>query len=563
MKSSLAALWLCSALGIAPLHAASFYLDADKGSDAAAGNAAEPWKSFARAQKTLKPGDTLFCTGKLGVISMTHDMSAGTETQWISYEKWPEHPQPHISALVFDGKPRDWFLRFKGILFSPGEVDSASYSENNAVYLQGGSHLTFEDCDIEGAQLAIPPGVIDPALGFSPYTPMSPFPPPALTAGSPGDASHITITKCRIRKCCIGIFAGRNPSYKDKLVRKWTITDNDIDDATEDGLRMGAGGGSDSLVARNFIHNQNVYRQPFNWAGKESSPGVWEKHKWGKVTQEGTGSSGVFYQMLPVADGRQRIYILADDKNHLPARNTTAKWVLDADPSVFFEPRDEAGKPVTGDSAHTDSIAVMGPTENVVFEQNTIEVSPYGGAAIKLENIKGHPTNFIFQNNLIYALPYHPSNKGAALINLAGGSNVVFRHNTIFAGVDAPLARTLRFNDLAGEGFDGIFFYNNIIGGGGMSNRDAVGVAVSDYNLWLSQPKPAFKSGPHDVILPGRSTYAAAKFFDPRTGNFRLDPASPARNIGSSAHTHTVPLDFDGNTRVGPPDAGAFEEQTP
>lgn len=554
---------------IVPRQTAVYYLDGAAGNDSGCGSEADPWKSFGRAQQVLQPGDTLYCTGELGWIGMTTNSPVGTATNWITYAAWPERPQPHAKALVFDGNRKDRYLRFKGILFSPGEVAAASYTTNNAVYLQGASYVTLEDCDVEGPQLAIPEGAIDPALGFFPYTPLSPFAPPAVTAGHPGDASYITITGCRIRKSCIGIAVARNPAYADKLAHHWTVTGNDIDDATEDGIRFGAGGASDSYFAGNYIHNQNMYRHPFNWAGIESSPGVWETNQWAKMTQEGTGASGVFYQMTALSDGRKRFYLLADDRNHLPARNTKGRWVLDSDPSIWFQPQDTNGVPVTGDNAHTDGIAVMGPTKNVLFEFNRVEVSPYGGAAMKLENINGHPENFIFQNNLFYALPYDPSNTGAATLNLAGGKNILFRHNVIFAGTysgtggTVPLARAIRFNDLAGEGFEGIYFYNNILGGGGVSNTGESNLADSDYNLWLSAPLPGFRSGTNDVILPPGSTYRDAGFINAAAGDLRIGAESPARDIGSDHPDRTVPTDFSGSPRYGRPDAGAYEVQDP
>ena len=565
LASGISALQAALFVQIVPRQTAVYYLDGTAGNDSGCGSAADPWKSFDRAQQTLQSGNTLYCTGELGWIGMTTNSPVGTATDWITYAAWPERSQPHVKSLVFDGNQKDRYLRFEGILFSPGEVDVASYTTNNAVYLQGASYVTFEDCDIEGPQLAIPEGAIDPALGFFPYTPLSPFAPPALTAGHPGDASYITVTGCRIRKSCIGIAVARNPAYTNKLAHHWTVTGNDIDDATEDGIRFGAGGASDSYFAGNYIHNQNMYRHPFNWAGYESSPGVWSNHPWAKVTQEGTGASAIFYQMSSLTDGRKRFYILADDKNYLPSRATTNRWVLDSDSSVWFQGQYTNGAPSTGDNAHTDGISVMGPTKNVLFERNSIEVSPYGGAAMKLEYINGHPENFIFQNNLFYALPYYPGNVGAALLNLAGGRNVLFKHNVIFAGTYSgtggavPLARAIRFIDEGG--FDGIYFYNNIIGGGGSLATGEAGVATSDCNLWLSEPLPSVATGSHDVILPARSTWENAGFINAAAGDLRIGADSPARDIGSDHPDRTVPTDFSGSPRAGRPDAGAYEVQ--
>lgn len=541
----------------------SYYVDSQLGDDAAAGTATAPWKTFARAQQAVQPGDSVYCSGSLGRIDMTIASPKGTSDRWITYKKWEGRAVPHASALVFNGAKADRYLIFQGFTFAPGEVASASYTENNAVYLAGGWYVTLDDCDIEGARLAITPGAVDPSVGFAPYTPVAPYPPPAVTAGTPGDASFITIKNCRIKYCAIGISVTENPAYTTKQARNWVITDNDIEEASEDGIRFASKGGSSSYIARNYIFNQTFYRYPFNWAGQPSFAGAWAGRQWQKVTQDGTGASAIFYKLEPVSDGRLRFYVLADDKDHLPARNTTGRWVLDSDPTVYFDPLTVDGLPTTGDNAHTDGIAVMGPSENVMWENNAIEVSKYGGAAMKMENLGGHPLNHTFQNNLFYAMPALNPALGAFLLNIAGGNNCVFKQNTIFAGSNSPLARALRFNDTTGTGFGTLYFYNNIIGGGGVSNTGAVNIAISDNNLYLNTPQPSFQRGPNDVVLPARSTYLAAKFVDAPAGDLHLQPTSPARNIGSPSSIATTPTDADGQSRVGSPDAGAFEEQTP
>lgn len=545
-----------------PANEQGYYLDAANGNDSGLGTPGSPWKTFARAQLTLQPGNTLYCSGELGLIEMNSASPVGTAGAWITYRDWPGKPAAKFTRLVFDGAQKNRYLKFQKLSFFPGEVATASYNINNAVYLGGGWHVTLDDCDIEGAHLAIPAADV-PLNGYAPYTPISPFAPPVVTAGLPADASYVTITNCRIKNGAIGISVSENPAYTTKHADFWTITDNVIENSSEDCIRLAGGGGSDSYIARNEVKNQIQYQYPFNWAGYPSAPGVWASHSWAKVTQQGTGASGIFYKTESVTDGRTRFFLLADDRAHPPVRNTTGRWVLDSDPTVYFQPSDVNGNPVTGDNAHTDCVSIMGPTTNLVFELNRVEVSPYGGGAMKLENINGHPQDIVFQNNLFYALPQLNTTLGAAIFIIAGGDNVLFRHNTIFAGTTAPLARAIRFIDTTGNGFGLIEFYNNIIGGGGQVNTGATGMAVSDHNLWLSAPLAGFTSGPDDEMLPSGSTYLAAKWIDPATGDFHLQATSPARNIGSTDPLHTTSTDWDGNARVGAPDAGAYEEQTP
>lgn len=50
-------------------------------------------------------------------------------------------------------------------------------------------------------------------------------------------------------------------------------------------------------------------------------------------------------------------------------------------------------------------------------------------------------------------------------------------------------------------------------------------------------------------------------FVDPNEGDFRLSPASPAIDAGSSAIASGIPIDLFGNTRLPEPDLGAIEYQ--
>ena len=555
-----------------PANEQAYYVDAALGNDTTGlGTPGLPWKTFARAQQAVQPGTTVGlaigwvvhrAVGDLGLIQMTSTSPVGTSGAWITYRDWPGRPAAKFTRLVFDGVKKNRYLKFQKLSFFPGAVATASYNDNNAVYLAGGWYVTLDDCDIEGAHLAIPAANV-PVNGYAPYTPMSQFPPPVVTAGFPADASHVTVTNCRIKNGAIGISVSENPAYPAKQADVWTITDNVIDNSSEDCIRLAGGGGSDSYIARNYVKNQVQYQYPFNWAGYPSAPGVWASHPWGKVTQEGTGASGIFYRTESLSDGRTRFFLYADDQAHPPARNTTGRWVLDSDPTVYFQPSDVSGNPVTGDNAHTDCISIMGPTTNLVFELNRVEVSPFGGGGMKLENINGHPTNVVFQNNHFYALPQMNPGLGAALFIIAGGDDVLFRHNTIFAGTNVPLARAIRFIDTTGNGFGLIEFYNNIIGGGGHVNTGATGMAVSNYNLWLTAPLPGFTSGPNDVKPASGGSYTTVKWVSPTTGDFHLQSTSPARNIGSTDPLHTTALDSEGLARVGNPDVGAHEEQTP
>lgn len=603
---------------------ASYYLNPASAKNEQNGTAEAPWKSFDAAQSGLKPGDTLYCAGELGAVTMANTYPAGTATDKITYKKWPAHDQPHITTLKFsEGTRRNWYVVFEEFKFAPGEVDTADYVTNNAIKLDGAAHVEINKCFIEGARLNVPVKGADPhygvdsAKGFFPYTPLASLPPPAVTAGSPGNACHITINDCDITNSAIGIMVSEDYRAAPKEARHWVITRNRITNTSEDAIRIGGGGASGtaaepSLIADNTISDQNTYKEAFNWAG-DGDPEVWNSRKWRQVRQEFTKtrngvvspsfSTAVIYHAEALPNGpsgqkRMRLFVLADDRDHVPDRSRTENWVLVEDPSLFLHPSavDAASKTLkdsSGDSAHTDCISIMGPSHDVLISRNFVKIADAGGP-LKVEGIKssgkpagsGHPYNITFENNLFYS--YGISGSG---VILAGGRDIVFRHNVIFSGPDAPLGRATRFNRTSADEEpvpNGVHFYNNIIGGGGSTTPANAGyrnLAKTENNLWLSQPLEGYNDasthhlGPGDIVVPNNvrvdgvvtvKGWESVKFHDPKgvlddgIPDFSLDPGSPAINLGNPARQTTDNKDITGYVRHdGAPDAGAYEVQTP
>jgi hypothetical protein len=580
------------------------YLNAQSGNDGNPGTAASPWQTWNHAQSKLKPGETLYCTGTIGLISMyattgTHGLNAyavGTPIAPIFYKRWPGQAQPKVTRLVFDGVKRDTHLSFEGFEFSPGRVTDGNYSVNTAIYLAGAWHISFKDCDVIGAQLDIPDAAFSGTggvpLSFSPYTPNSPHSNPAITSGVPGNASYVTIRDSRIRNCGIGIMVSENEAYSTKFSRNWQILDNDIWNVSEDCLRFaGWDAGANSVVRGNQLHDQSAYQAAFMWYGFSYKNGSKDRNafaglQWARMKQDVTNDTGLFYYVteLNATNGWARIYIIPDDRNAAPTRNTSHPWRLISDSSTYFQPRNEVDTAaINGDSCHTDCIAVMGQMTGGLFEKNKVEAAPTGGGVLKIENIprkissnpdvyeNRHPNGIVFRNNLFYAKA-NPEIKAALLI-IAGGKDVYFVNNTIFAGPHYHLANAMRFIDTQeddGAGFENVYFYGNIIGGGGNSNiANGPALGISDYNVWMSPPvtgaNQGILNGPHDLLInPAFSreiAIAAMGFVDAANGDLRITAGSPAQSKGMEP-SGTIPIpadDFDGWIRDSFPDAGAYE----
>jgi len=605
-----------------------YYLDTTRANEGS-GSRLSPFRTFAFAQTKLQAGDTLYCTGPLGIIRMNSSAGAngeppyavGTDGHPISYKAWPGRDQPQVSELIFDGVKRDTYLSFDGFQFSPGSVPEADYIQHNALNLTGAWHISFQHCQIEGASLAIPEGVLpeDPAASFTPYVPSSLAlrqTNPAVSSGYPGNASYVTIRDCTISNCGIGIMVYENSAYAAKQSRYWTITNNDISHASEDGIRFAGGdAGAGSVISNNHIHGQDACQASYAWYGyayrdNTRDATAFNDKQWKQVKQvrsDGTVQTAIVYfvRVADSSDGYLQLFVLPDDRSIPMLRNVSSPLELvdkDTDGSTIqFRPviqdgKANAGTPANGDSAHTDCISVMGQMTGGFFEKNRAEVSERGGGALKIENIprtingavvNQHPTNLTFQNNLFYSTGNPPVK--AALFIVAGGKNCWFIHNTIFGGPSYNPDGAIRFSKdssvLDNSEFS-VNFYNNIIAGGGASNFSATDpLAVSKYNLWMrlpyskvtstSRPGIAFDSAtdhnlPIGATVPELIEFAA--FHDAANGDLHLDPGSMAADIGlpdSGASGLSIPsghipaTDINDFSRDAHPDAGAYEVGSP
>jgi len=244
-----------------------------------------------------------------------------------------------------------------------------------------------------------------------------------------------------------------------------------------------------------------------------------------------------------------RLYLLGDDVNHPPRRNTSDIWRLDADPDhVYFIPGGN------GDSTHGDCIAVQGPVTNVLIARNWMETASGSGQALKLDDVGGQPEFITIENNVFISRTTAPT----YLVLLQGGSNTVFRNNLIYPGPGAPLARGLRLLQDNAHPWENLQFYNNIISGAVVSS----GTVTSDYNLWMSAPHAAFNAGAHTLIVSG---LPGVGIVDETDLDFHLRGTSVARDAGDPGQApgvtaaHPRGVDYDGIDRDVATDIGPYE----
>ncbi|HOI53736.1 MAG TPA: right-handed parallel beta-helix repeat-containing protein [Phycisphaerae bacterium] len=518
------------------------YVDAAAGADTNPGTAEAPWKTWARAQTgPIRPGATVYCTGELGPVQITAKDPVGKAGAPITYARWPDRSTPHITMLKFDPENlRDVHLVFQEFRFDPGFVPTSGPNVNNAVNLEGANHVAFESCEFEGPKLAG-----NPQGDFAPYCILERELCPTFTSGDAGNASYISIRNCTFANSSTCVRFSENAAMPQKRVEHWEILGCEFTSGAEDAIL--ATRGADLTVSGCRFSNQNYAKSAIHWPG--TAHGTWPaNYTWGKCTQDGTGASALFYRMGADGHGQTRIYMLPDDKEHLPRRSQYGIWRLDSDPTnIYFEP---SGR---GECPHTDCIAVQGPVRGMLIENNRFEVLPQSGQIIKLDPCGGHPEKVVIQNNLFLATPDAPT----YMMCIGGGVGTIIRHNTIYAGT-AHMRRGLRVFGTSPDPMD-VTLCNNIISGGGWQK----GVPPkSDYNCWIVAPPEEIKEGPHSIVVPG---LAALGCLDATNLDFRLTESSPCINKGNPEQApgvskeHPEGIDHARTDRDAEPDIGAYE----
>jgi len=196
-RSLLLALPLLTAIGSA--HAATYYI-APTGKDNAAGTQDAPWKSLARAQQAIHPGDTVYlrggtyafsaattsCPSRRGVVSGVSLDKSGTEAQPIRYWAYPgETPVLDFHAMKDDCRVKgievtgDW-IHLKGleVTGAPQQPENRLNHESWGIWVNA-SHGIYEQLNLHhnmGPGLFIKDGSYNLVLNsdshhnYDPYT---------------------------------------------------------------------------------------------------------------------------------------------------------------------------------------------------------------------------------------------------------------------------------------------------------------------------------------------------------------------------------------------------------
>jgi len=250
--------------------AATYYLDAIGGNDAAEGSASAPWRTLDRAKAEIKSGDTVkMYSGNYGSIEFRNY----SFDSWVTFEA-VENETPEINKVVFlrTTDVADIYLRLRKLRFRQGsstdstveltrvgnveildcEFLGGGYSvdetywqvtnEPSAVKLQRGTHdVIIKRCAISGTGSGwngrVSTGGQDGALYGKGFV-------AGIWYADASSGKSITIEDCTITHCDVGIsISGSNLS----------IVNNKVSYITSDGIVIG--GASDNVVIRkNQIH---------------------------------------------------------------------------------------------------------------------------------------------------------------------------------------------------------------------------------------------------------------------------------------------------------------------
>ncbi len=188
-----------------PAYAATYYLDANNGSDSNTGTSSAPWKSLAKAINTLQSGDTVILrNGNYGDLT---DETKVNRTDWITYRAETGHT-PVIGRVNFGRESStpvyDAYIVLDGLTIT------------NRLRLCSRNYFQIRNCEISESNY----GGIYEAVVFSRMT------------------SYVTLENCEIHHGSKGVLVWGD---------YWNILDCQIYDVAEDGIK-GAGGAQSHLL---------------------------------------------------------------------------------------------------------------------------------------------------------------------------------------------------------------------------------------------------------------------------------------------------------------------------
>jgi len=138
---------------------ATFYVNAQTGVDTNTGTSASaPWKTIAKANAAVQPGDTVVLSGSFvqQAIAPTH---SGTATAPITYQADPAGATLDQPGLVSRSLYMAWFgarsyITVTGVGFTNSNYVTAPVT-NKGVILRGADHITITNCSFSHVQMQL------------------------------------------------------------------------------------------------------------------------------------------------------------------------------------------------------------------------------------------------------------------------------------------------------------------------------------------------------------------------------------------------------------------------
>jgi hypothetical protein len=506
----------CIFLPKANAFAATYYLDANNGNDSNLGTSSQPWKTLDRAYTwysgaglKVQEGDTvLMRNGDYGQFFESTRQSDGYpyliyRNNWVTYKADDGH-NPILSegddgtSISIENLDK-WGVGGNGrsyLIFDGLTIDRVAKIEHT-------SYIKFINCHIHGA--------IAPVQGtYAPYCEDS-------AAIEATDANNILVQGCTIHDSWRGIAA--HGDY-------WTITGNTIYGIGEDDIE--ATYGEHKVITNNILRDTVIRRAWIDFRGIENGTFNYLD----TITQTSTGAVGVVYRWtgtyLDIWQTSSVDFSNSTITDNITGATLTGVWGMD--------------------TAHADGVQVdvgTGGYMTDILIQNNIVHGGINNAAFKM--VCPDPnciSNITIANNITYDL--------SPGIQICGVNGIDIINNTIIGNVRLLKAGS----SLGGSIIDTM--YNNIFES---FSQDADGtgpnrVILHGNNIFGNNPNSS--GGSYSFIADGTELVNTVPVFISASNNdYRLSASSVAINFGNSNYGPLT--DILGNSRVGAPDAGAYE----
>jgi hypothetical protein len=553
---------------------ATYYLDAVNGDDSNPGTSALPWKTVDKGWASLAPGDTvLLRTGSYGEIYKTNYLNAG---DWITWKAdtghTPEFTRIHVNNssakevhLILDGltirRPLDTST-LRGIYFTyanyinclnctligNGISPGSSASNEEAIRYDNSTDVNVSNCTIRGWGTGRHDG-----WGCGVH-------------GS-GTTSNIKITDCNIMQSLRGIVQGGTNTL---------IARNYIHNISSDGIIFS---GQDVTIEDNVVRDLELYTPVLSETPTETT---WSSDGYVMTNPNAKWNTpGVGY--VPSAGMKLRIY----SGSHCVTGDSCATWIdgsqhdlmiasVDSDTQItlLYSIKDANESPAPHDVNyiiesyfHGDGMqmsAYQPDCQNIIIRRNKMygvhnQIWWLNNPSTSNPATRTYGThNMLIENNLLYWHEGEPNVdklSGGPQVQMSFIDGITFRNNTVSGYV--------KFADCKN-----VSIYNNVISYLTVESSPSVIITSADYNIINRGIFPT--QGSHTVCFhPGgiNSAYATDPAFwgifaDASAGDFR--PASGGSlPVGFADPSNSPTDDIAGNLRDTLPDAGCYEYHGP